>query len=64
MASSKGKCNHGEVPGDKYPDITVSGKDEEKVAAHDRKCPVSHPFWHHGFLFKVICCAGCGRKIL
>lgn len=59
-----GKCGHGQSPGSGSGDITVSGSDEKKVAAHEKKCRGAHVFWHQGLLFKVVCCATCGRKIL
>lgn len=61
---ARGKCGHGQVPGNDHPDITVSGSDERRVAAHEAKCPGARVFWHRGLLFKVVCCATCGRKIL
>lgn len=60
---AKGKCNHGQVPGSQYPDITVSGSTERAVEKHEARCRNPRVFWHHGLLSKVICCAGCGRRV-
>lgn len=59
----RGKCSHGERPGDLHPDITVSGSTERAVERHEAKCRGARVFWHRGLLFKIICCATCGRRV-
>lgn len=61
-----GKCNHGKVPDNAHPDITVSGATERAVERHEARCRNAQVFWHPGTLlgiFKVICCAGCGKQV-
>ena len=57
-----GKCGHGYEPGD-APDIEVHGARERAVDEHERRCRGARVFWHPGVLFRVICCATCGRKV-
>jgi hypothetical protein len=57
------KCGHGKAPGAGSPDITVTGSTERAVERHEATCKGAHVFWHHGWLFKVICCAMCGRRV-
>lgn len=60
---ARGECRHGHYPGDQHPDITVSGGTERAVVRHEAQCRGAQVFWHHGFLFKVICCATCGERV-
>lgn len=57
-----GQCSHGKSPGPS-PAITVSGSTERAVERHEARCHNARIFWHHGLLFKVLCCAGCGKRV-
>ncbi|MEU0465004.1 hypothetical protein ABZ215_13455 [Amycolatopsis sp. NPDC006131] len=56
------KCRHGYQPGPSK-GWTIRGSVERLVAKHERSCKKAQPFWHEGFIFRVICCGGCGQKI-
>lgn len=58
------KCRHGhEAGGPAAKGWTIGGSLERKVARHEEKCRNPRIFWHEGFIFRSICCSGCGKTI-
>lgn len=56
-------CDHGESPNSKFAGTTVFGWDAHAIERHMAKCRGAVIFWHSGLLFKVLCCATCGKRV-